>query len=331
MEAQAILFTAPHAVGYGPVEVLDPEPGDVVVRTLVTVVSTGTDTRTLAGRQAGGTFPLVPGYSSVGVVEKVVGNTANVKPGDLVLAGGAKGFKHVNRCWGAQVSVAVRPAAGLFPLDRRRSPAEYCFATVAAVALHGMRRSFSEPGDRVLVLGQGLIGQLHARVQAAMGREVAAVDIQPWRLERALAGGARHVINAHEQDVCAAARAIWPEGPQVAVEATARQEGLDLCVELLRKRAWGGDDRMPVLVVQSTFVGCMSFDYDGLFMAEALVVPTRSTDPRDLLGAAEMIGNGALRVDDLITLRARPNDAAEAFQELLAHPERHMTIVFEWT
>jgi threonine dehydrogenase-like Zn-dependent dehydrogenase len=54
-------------------------------------------------------------------------------------------------------------------------------------------------------------------------------------------------------------------------------------------------------------------------------------EPRDLVGAVEMIGNGAPRVDDLITLRARPNDAAEAFQELLAHPERHMTIVFEWT
>ncbi len=330
MRAEAIIFPEANEVTYGPVELLEPEPGEALIKTLVTVVSTGTDTRTLRGKQTGGKFPLVPGYSSLGVVEEVRGEAAGVQPGDLVFAGGGKGFADVNRCWGAQCSYVVAPAGGLLPLDERRSPGEYGFCKVAAIALHGVRRSFSEPADRVLVIGLGLIGQLHARIQAAMGRRVIAADILPRRIERAVAAGALRGVNAAEEDLAGVVAGLWPGGPQVAVEATARQEGLDQCMALLRRRAWGGDDRMPVLVVQSSFVGRISFEYDAAFGAECLIVPTRDTDPRDLRGAAQMIGAGSLRVDDLITLRANPHDAPAAFKELLEHPEKHLTIVFEW-
>jgi 3-hydroxyethyl bacteriochlorophyllide a dehydrogenase len=329
MKAEAIIFPEANKVAYGPVELLEPEPGEALVRTLVTIVSTGTDTRTLRGNQTGGKFPLVPGYSSLGVVEEVRGE-ANVEPGDLVFAGGGKGFADVNRCWAAQCSYVVAPLGGLLPLDDRRSPAEYGFCKVAAIALHGVRRSFSGPADRVLVIGLGLIGQLHARIQAAMGREVIAADILPGRIERAVAAGVMRGVNAAEEELAEVVAGIWPDGPQVAVEATARQEGLDQCMALLRKRAWGGDDRMPVLVVQSSFVGRISFAYDAVFGAECLIVPTRDQDPRDLAAAAQMIGAGSLRVDDLITLRTRPQEAPAAFQELLEHPEKHVTIVFEW-
>jgi 3-hydroxyethyl bacteriochlorophyllide a dehydrogenase len=329
MKAEAIIFPKANEVTYGPVELLEPEEGEALVRTLITVVSTGTDTRTLRGKQTGGRFPLVPGYSSLGVVEEVRGEAA-VEAGDLVFAGGGKGFADVGSCWGAQCSRVVVPAGGLFPLDERRSPAEYGFMKVAAIALHGVRRSMTEPADRVLVIGLGLIGQLHARIQAATGRQVVAADILPWRVERAVAAGALRGVNAAEEDLAGVVAETWPEGPQAAVEATARQEGLDQCMALLRKRAWGGDDRMPVLVVQSSFVGRISFAYDAVFGAECLIVPTRDQDPRDLRGAAQMIGAGSLRVDDLITLRSKPQNAPAAFKELLDHPERHVTIVFEW-
>jgi 2-desacetyl-2-hydroxyethyl bacteriochlorophyllide A dehydrogenase len=330
MKTQAIIFEGAEQVAFGEIEMADPEPGDAVIRTVATLVSTGTDTRVLRGKQAEGRFPLVPGYSAVGVVEEVLGDVPGVAPGDLVLSGNPRGLIGICRCWGAQAAHCVRPAAGLLKLDDRRPPAEYVFTRTGAIALHGVRRSMAESDDRVVVIGQGLIGQLHARIQAAMGRQVIVSDLLESRLERSLAAGVTVAVNAAERDTVEAVREVWPDGVQVAVEASARQEGLDQCVALVHQPAWGSDERMPVLVVQSSFTEPLVFDYGRIFAKEVVIVPTRDAIPRDSTAAAQMIRTGTLRVDDLITLRARPQEAADAFAELLAHPERHFTCVFEW-
>jgi len=331
MKSEGIIFSGPGQIEFGEVEVADPEDGDAVVRTIATVVSTGTDTRVLRGGLEAKTYPLVPGYSSVGVVERIVGDPrAPVGEGDLVFAGSPRGLVGIGRVWGAQVRHCVKPASSLVVLDERNSPEEYAFSKVAAIALHGVRRSGSLPGDRVVVIGQGLIGLLHGRIQAAWGRVVAVADLLPWRLERARAGGVAYAIDSVEQHVVSAVREIWPEGVPVAVEASASQPGINDCVELLRERTWNSDERMPVLMLQGTYPEPIRIDAMTLFRKEYVLINSRDNDPRDLVAAARMIGSGALRVDDLITLRSAPQDAATAFQELLDHPERHLTIVFNW-
>jgi 2-desacetyl-2-hydroxyethyl bacteriochlorophyllide A dehydrogenase len=331
MKSEGIIFPEPNEVSFGEVEVADPEPGDAVVRVTHTILSTGTDTRTLRGGQVPpDQFPLVPSYSSVGIVEEVLGDGAHVRKGDRVFAGGVKALVGITRCWGAQVRHCVKPARELVKLDDRQPLDCYAFAKVGAIALHGVRRSLAEPGDSVLVMGQGLIGQLHARIQAAFGQDLIVADLLPGRLQKSLAGGAQRAVNVREEDLTAVIAESWPGGPQVAVEATARQEGIDQCADLLRGRAWGGDDRMPMLVLQATYVDRISFDPTQFFMKEYVVVSPRDNDRRDLVGAACMIGAGALRVSDLITLRSAPQDAAEAFEGLLANPNDHFTVVFEW-
>ena len=330
MRTEAIIFPEAGRTVFGTVELPEMEPGDLLVRTTAGLVSTGTETRVLAGKQDGAEFPLVPGYCSVGVVERTSGETGGLAAGDFVEYGQPRALVGCSKVWGGHARHAVVTAGVVRRLDGRRSPAEYAFCKVAAVALHGVRRTLAEPGDAVLVVGQGLIGQLHARVQAAFGRQVAAVDVLPWRLERSLAGGAMRAINAREEDVASAVRDLWPEGPQVAVEATARPEGLRLCEELLRSRARDDMDRMPVLAVQSTFTGRIEVDADPFFKKEYELVSPRSVDPRDQTAALSMIATGALPVADLITLRADPRNAADAYAELLSHPERHVTCVFEW-
>jgi 3-hydroxyethyl bacteriochlorophyllide a dehydrogenase len=329
VKTEAIIFPEPNQITFGEVEVADPEAGDAVVRTRYTVLSTGTDTRTLRGGQTD-QFPLVPGYSSVGVVEEVLGEAETVREGDLVFAGGPRELTGINSCWGAQIRHCVKPASSLMPLDERRPLEEYAFTKVAAIALHGVCRSSSRPADRVVVLGQGLIGQLHARIQVAWGRKVVVSDILPGRLERSAAADVLRTVDARDEDVVSVVHGMWPDGCDVAVEATARQECLEQCVELLCSKPWGTHDRMPVLVVQSSFPAEINFHYSDIFMKEVAVIPTRDCGPRDMWAASRMIGSGLLRVDDLITSRARPEDAAAAFDDLLSNPNEHFTCVFEW-
>jgi len=188
------------------------------------------------------------------------------------------------------------------------------------------------PGDPVVVVGQGLIGQLHARIQAARGCRVVASDLYPWRLERSAAGGVMRTVNAREEDVIEVVKGMWPDGVPVAVEASSRQEGIDVCVEMLRGRPWGSDvdSRLSVLMLQASYLLRLQFDDMPLFRKEYTIVNSRDADPADMVGAAQMIRAGSLRVDDLITLRARPEEAPAAFEELLNNPDKHLTIVFEW-
>jgi len=73
-----------------------------------------------------------------------------------------------------------------------------------AVARHAVNRTSPKPGDKVVVFGAGPIG-----LGAAIGYKlsgassVVVVDIQPARLDKALAVGADAVINSAEEDVIA--------------------------------------------------------------------------------------------------------------------------------
>jgi len=329
MRTEAIVFTEADSIACRSVETPDLQPGQALVRALVNHVSTGTETRILRGGQPGAEFPCVPGYSAVGVVEDVCETEACAK-GDLVFVPYALSPVGLHGAWGTHAGHMVVPAESLLRLDERRTPAEYAFSNVAAVALHGVRRTFSRADDTAVVVGQGLIGLLHSRIQVAMGRRVIGVDVLPWRLERSLAGGVLKAVDAREGDVESAVKEIWARGVQVAVEASGRQEGLNTCAAVLRSRGRGPDDRMPVLLVQSSIMGRVTLDARQAFVKDYMLVNSRSTDPCDLPGAIRMIGSGALPVQDLITLRARPQDAADAYRELLEHPECHMTCIFDW-
>jgi predicted dehydrogenase len=80
-------------------------------------------------------------------------------------------------------NLAVPVPAGV-PLE------DASFATVASVALHGIRVGGVSIGDRVLVIGLGLVGQLTVRLCVASGAHAFGVDPRPDRAALAIASGA---------------------------------------------------------------------------------------------------------------------------------------------
>lgn len=64
-----------------------------------------------------------------------------------------------------------------------------------AVALHGVRLSNLQPGDRVVILGAGPIGLATAFWARRMGAaQIIVIDISTWHRDRALAMGATHFV-----------------------------------------------------------------------------------------------------------------------------------------
>jgi hypothetical protein len=195
-------------VSGGPVQVLDVpcpviSPAEVLVRTVVSVISPGTEravtalarssllakararpdlvrqavrkaqaegvaavARAVRGRLAAD-LPL--GYSAAGVVLKVGTAVDGIRAGQLVATGGASKANHAELQAVPHLLCAVVPD-GVPPQDA-------AFATLASIPLHGLRLSGVGPGAKVVVLGLGLLGQLAARLALASGCDVAGIDL----------------------------------------------------------------------------------------------------------------------------------------------------------
>lgn len=128
------------------------------------------------------------GYSCAGTVERVGDLVAGIRPGDRVACAGAGYANHAeyvsvpqNLCVRVPSSVSFEAAA---------------FTTMGAIALQGFRQSGAVLGDRVAVIGLGLLGQLAVQIARAAGCEVLGLDLAEDKLRLASTLGAGTVARA---------------------------------------------------------------------------------------------------------------------------------------
>lgn len=205
----------------GELAVLDvPEPaclpGGVLVRTLYSLISTGTELMKVsearlslvgkakarpdqvrkvldsvaqqgpaaAYRKAMGKLdsytPL--GYSLCGVVIEVGAGAEEFAVGDLVACAGNEFALHAEVNW--------VPTNLCVPVPEGVAPEHAAFATVGAIAMQGVRRGEVQLGETAAVIGLGLVGQLVVRLLVAAGVRVVGVDTVADRCRLAEKAGA---------------------------------------------------------------------------------------------------------------------------------------------
>lgn len=121
------------------------------------------------------------GYSAAGTVVEVGEGVTDLQPGDPVACGGAAYAHHAD-------FIAV-PRNLVCRVPRDCSLETAATATVGSIAMQGVRRARPELGETVCVLGLGLIGQITSQLLRANGCRVIGMDLDPERVERALALG----------------------------------------------------------------------------------------------------------------------------------------------
>ncbi len=225
----------------GPVEVLDvprptAEPTEVLVRTIASVISAGTEgavtalarssliskararpdlvrqvvrkartdglaatTRAVTSRLAED-LPL--GYSAAGEVIEVGSAVSGIRVGQLVATGGAGKANHAEYQAVPGLLCAVVPDG--VPVQ------DAAFTTVAAIALHGLRLAEVGPGSKVVVIGLGLVGQLAARLAMAAGCNVVGIDPAPH--SRIVATGSGVLALDEEGDLTTGRVLAWSRG-----------------------------------------------------------------------------------------------------------------------
>ena len=138
---------------------------------------------------------LAAGYSCAGVVLEAAPDVVRFRPGDRVACCGAGYANHAAVNFVPQ-NLAVRiPEAVSFE--------EAAFGTLGAIALQGIRRCAPALGDRVVVVGLGLLGMLSMQLLHAGGAVVIGVDVKDDRVQRALSLGLTAGFNSRERDFVA--------------------------------------------------------------------------------------------------------------------------------
>jgi predicted dehydrogenase len=271
--------------------------------------------------------PLLQGYSSAGEVVAVSEDLREVTAGSRVACGGGGYASHAG--------FVYVPRNLLVNLPDAVSNEEGSFACVGAVAMQGVRIGRLELGERVVVIGLGLIGQVLVQMVRAGGCRVLGCDPDPDRQALARQLGADAVCAPSSLDAsCATFTAGRGADAVFIMAATPSNEPLEQAVGIsrLRGRIIGVGDfgmhitRKPFYERELEFRMSRSYGpgrYDATYEEGGIDYPpayVRWTEQRNMASVIDLIAQGKLNVKPLITHRFSIEEADKAYALLSDHP-----------
>jgi predicted dehydrogenase/threonine dehydrogenase-like Zn-dependent dehydrogenase len=273
------------------------------------------------------------GYCAAGRVEQVGSKVRDVAVGDRVACGGEEA---------AHAELLAVPANLCVRVPHGVTAEAAAFTTLGSIALHGFRQADLRIGERVAIVGMGLVGQLAARIAKAAGCEVLGIDLDPWRLEVANRTGALDLAYRRE-DVADELLSCW-DAVLVTADAPSSSDPVSLAVELARERGRivvVGNvkldlDRRPLYAKELEVRLARSYGpgrYDREYEERGLDYPigyVRWTERRNMEAFLALLSAGKLTIDDLLTHHFAIADAPSAFAVLADPKERSLAIVLDY-
>ena len=349
-------------------------PGGVLVRTLFSLISTGTEmmkvseaSMSMVGmararpdqvkkvldqvQQQGlaSTYKKVMnkldsytplGYSLCGVVTEVGKGAEEFKVGQFVACAGNEQALHAEYNW-VPVNLCAAVPAGVLPEHA-------AFATVASIAMHGVRRSEVQLGETAAVIGLGLIGQLVVRLLVAAGVQAIGIDPVPDRCRLAEKAGAVACGSPDDLDAVLAELAKITNGrgaDHVFLSAGGSTNGpVEAAVKLARDRArvvdigkmkldlpWNAyyEKELDVRFSRSYGPG----RYDTRYELDGIDYPAgyvRWTEKRNLESFLDLIARNELEVATLINGVFPMTDAAKVYEDLKTGALKAIGVLLEY-
>jgi predicted dehydrogenase/threonine dehydrogenase-like Zn-dependent dehydrogenase len=279
--------------------------------------------------------PQSPGYSSAGTVIAVGDGVTDLQPGDRVACAGTGFAVHaeiacVPRLLVGRISAQI--SIGEVPFD------EAAFATLGAVALHGIRTAEVKLGDVVAVIGLGLLGQLAAQLLKAAGCRVVGMDIDKSRADLATRLGAdATAVSALEfRDLCLdQSRGFGVDSVLIAAE-TPSSDPVNLAGSIARERAIvvavgtvGMDiERRTYYEKELDFRISRSYGpgrYDASYEQKGRDYPigyVRWTETRNMEAFLQFLAEKKVNIDSLITHRFPIERAQSAYDLILGKSDQ---------
>jgi predicted dehydrogenase/threonine dehydrogenase-like Zn-dependent dehydrogenase len=291
--------------------------------------------------------PQSPGYSSAGTVVAVGEGVTDIEPGDRVACAGAGIAVHAEIACVPRLLLARIPACDPVELPKV-SFDEAAFATLGAVALHGIRTSEARLGDLVAVVGLGLLGQLTVQLLKAAGCRVLGMDVDGSRAELARGLGADGVASEGSafHDVCLETSAGAGVDAVLITAETASSDPVNLAGAIARDRAVvvavgtvGMDiERKAYYEKELDFRVSRSYGpgrYDAAYEQKGRDYPigyVRWTETRNMEAFLQLLAQKKIDVGALITHRFPVERARSAYDLITGRShERFLGVVIQYS
>jgi threonine dehydrogenase-like Zn-dependent dehydrogenase len=326
IEVDRVFWPAAEVADFGRKKILGPTSRGILVKVAFTVVSPGTERAQLLGLPGvlkhipGVTY--YPGYSGSGKVIAVGRKVKEFQVGDRVAG-------RISHC-----SPAVAQREFLFRVPKGISLEEAAFIELGIIVLQGIRKARIKPGESVLILGQGLIGQLANRLSHLVGgAPVVAVARSKAKAQEALSpGGADRFLTVDELK----SEGVG-EGFDVVIESTGDVNIFPFASSLARA---GG--RVIGLGTPSGFSSIhlgQDSSSPGISIIGAHITGTPQNEQTTGLWTYQSEGQlfldllvrRKLALDGLITHRIDPSQANKIYESLRMGDPRMVGIVFDWS
>jgi 2-desacetyl-2-hydroxyethyl bacteriochlorophyllide A dehydrogenase len=340
MKKLALQFAEPYKVSLIEEDVPQPSPREILVRTLCSAISPGTELlvyrgqwpenvpvdETIAALSGKFRYPLKYGYSAVGTVEAVGSDVSRDWLGRRVFS------------FNPHESRFLAAAEHLIPLPSSLSPEEAAFLPNMETAVSFIMDGSPAIGEQVAVFGQGIVGLLTTSLLARMPLALLATfDGYSLRRDKSAELGAHLVLDPSTPDAAERLlQALWekePRGVDLAYEVSGNPAALGQAINVT---AFSGR-----IVVGSWYGGKRSnldlgghFHRGGIRITSSQVSRLRPrltglwTKARRLRLAVNMLEK--IRPASLITHRFHISQAADAYTLLDEHPEQAIQIILEY-
>jgi L-iditol 2-dehydrogenase len=192
-----------------------------------------------------------------------------------------------------------------------------------AVAVHALQRGGVVQGKKVLVLGAGTIGNLTAQTAKALGAEAVMItDISEYKLEKAKACGINFIINTAEEDLAQAiATHFGPTKADMILECVGVQPTVDQAIENARKGT--------TIVIVGVFGEKPTVDLGLVQDRELSLVGTLMYQKEDFEKAVELISDGKMCLDDLVTHRFPFEQYLDAYHTIEESNGEYMKVMID--
>lgn len=338
MNAKAIVFSQPEKVEIRSVEVPEMTDWDILLELEASAVSLGTERWALAGLRPEGdvTFPCIPGYLSIGrVVEAGASARGRFSSGDRVNFLAAEipsGYGGNWMCGHLSPAVVNGDPAklGAFAgmpyvesVPQGLPSEEAALAGLAAVACRGIDMAGIQPDDRVVVVGQGMIGHAAAQICRLQGAKVLTADTIPDRVELSRRYAADCAVNSLEENLAKRTEEFTEgRGADVVIDTTGSVRMVQEEVEFLK--------RFGKLVFQGWYPPPSALDLHRMQLKFISALFPCGHSGEAVARCMRWMEEGKLCLQALITHRFRPEQAPEAYELILHRPQDTMGIVFNW-
>ncbi len=282
------------------------------------------------------------GYSTSGTVLTSMDKNGSFKPGDRVACAGQDYASHAEFVCVPQNLVVKIPDNVSFE--------EAAFTTLGAIALQGVRQANPNLGEKICVIGLGLLGQITCQLLKSNGCQVFGIDLDNDLVKLANESAAEKAINRNDPNLISACENFTNGHGFDAIiitAATQSNDPIELSAEITRKKG------------KIVIVGAVKMDiprdphfykkelalsmscsygpgrYDPVYEESGNDYPyayVRWTEQRNMEAFLELLSRKVIDVKPLITQVFDISDAEKAYDIVLGKtPEAHIGILLKYT